>query len=70
MRTRSLVLTLLALAPFPAAAQSLDTLAFGALTWRSLGPLRGGRSVAAAGSVARPAEWNPAGGEASGTARG
>jgi photosystem II stability/assembly factor-like uncharacterized protein len=57
MRTRALVLTLLTLAPFPAAAQSLDTLAFGALSWRSLGPLRGGRSVAAAGSVARPGEY-------------
>ncbi|HEX9165735.1 MAG TPA: glycosyl hydrolase, partial [Gemmatimonadales bacterium] len=57
MRTRSLVLTLLTLAPFPAAAQSLDTLAFGTLSWRSLGPLRGGRSVAAAGSVSRPNEY-------------
>ncbi|HQZ19204.1 MAG TPA: glycosyl hydrolase, partial [Vicinamibacteria bacterium] len=30
---------------------------FGALRWRSLGPLRGGRSIAAAGSVARPNEY-------------
>jgi photosystem II stability/assembly factor-like uncharacterized protein len=30
---------------------------FGVLSWRSLGPLRGGRSIAAAGSVARPYEY-------------
>jgi photosystem II stability/assembly factor-like uncharacterized protein len=30
---------------------------FGALRWRSIGPLRGGRSIAAAGSVARPLEY-------------
>jgi photosystem II stability/assembly factor-like uncharacterized protein len=32
-------------------------LPFGALKWRSLGPARGGRSIAAAGSVARPNEY-------------
>ena len=30
---------------------------FSALTWRNLGPLRGGRSIAAAGSTARPNEY-------------
>ncbi len=30
---------------------------FGVLRWRSLGPLRGGRSIAAEGSVARPNEY-------------
>src|SRR5438093_4451407 len=30
---------------------------FGALRWRSLGPNRGGRSIAVAGSVARPHEY-------------
>ena len=30
---------------------------FGALRWRSLGPARGGRSIAVAGSVARPNEY-------------
>src|ERR1700738_1600023 len=30
---------------------------FGALTWRSIGPLRGGRSIAAAGSAKRPLEY-------------
>jgi photosystem II stability/assembly factor-like uncharacterized protein len=31
--------------------------AFGALNWRSLGPARGGRSIAVAGSAARPLEY-------------
>src|SRR5215831_2030780 len=30
---------------------------FGALRWRSLGPARGGRSIAVAGSDARPNEY-------------
>src|SRR4051794_12275365 len=30
---------------------------FGALRWRSLGPARGGRSIAVTGSVARPYEY-------------
>src|SRR5712675_1565616 len=30
---------------------------FGALKWRSLGPDRGGRSIAVAGSTARPLEY-------------
>src|SRR4051794_41699631 len=30
---------------------------FGALRWRSLGPARGGRSIAVAGSDARPYEY-------------
>jgi hypothetical protein len=30
---------------------------FSALNWRSIGPLRGGRSIAAAGSAARPLEY-------------
>ena len=30
---------------------------FGALRWRSLGPARGGRSIAVEGSVARPHEY-------------
>src|SRR5262249_11357778 len=30
---------------------------FGALRWRSLGPPRGGRSLAVSGSVARPNEY-------------
>src|ERR1035437_11058839 len=31
--------------------------AFGALRWRSIGPQRGGRSIAVAGSVQRPLEY-------------
>jgi photosystem II stability/assembly factor-like uncharacterized protein len=34
-----------------------DTSAFGSLKWREIGPYRGGRSVAVAGSVARPREY-------------
>src|SRR2546422_3530850 len=30
---------------------------FGALRWRNIGPNRGGRSIAVAGSVARPLEY-------------
>lgn len=41
----------------PLAAQTADTAAFGALVWRNLGPQRGGRSVAVAGSAARPLEY-------------
>src|SRR2546425_11263544 len=32
-------------------------LPFGALKWRNVGPARGGRSIAAAGSAARPNEY-------------
>ena len=57
MRTISpLAAALLLLAP-PLAAQPADTSALTPLAWRSLGPLRGGRSVAVAGSVARPMEY-------------
>jgi photosystem II stability/assembly factor-like uncharacterized protein len=41
----------------PLLAQAPDTAAFSGLSWRSIGPLRGGRSVAAAGSAARPNEY-------------
>ena len=34
-----------------------DSLAFAALEWREIGPYRGGRSVAVAGSSARPHEY-------------
>src|SRR5437879_4316055 len=36
---------------------TLDTTAFASLTWRNIGPQRGGRSVAVAGSSARPQEF-------------
>src|SRR6188474_2137281 len=41
----------------PLSAQAPDTAAFAALSWRNIGPQRGGRSVAVAGSVARPLEY-------------
>jgi photosystem II stability/assembly factor-like uncharacterized protein len=46
--------------PFATGAQTpapSDTSAFGALAWREIGPYRGGRSVAVAGSEARPGEY-------------
>jgi len=41
----------------PARAASLDTTALNTLRWRELGPFRGGRSVAVAGSATRPNEY-------------
>ena len=38
-------------------ANALDTTALNTLRWRELGPYRGGRSVAVAGSAARPLEY-------------
>src|SRR5712691_12813632 len=37
--------------------QQADAGPFGALRWRSLGPPRGGRSIAVAGSASRPYEY-------------
>jgi photosystem II stability/assembly factor-like uncharacterized protein len=45
------------LAQVPAAPAGIDTTAFNAFSWREIGPYRGGRSVAVAGSVARPNEY-------------
>jgi photosystem II stability/assembly factor-like uncharacterized protein len=44
-------------AALPLPAQSIDTTVYSSLRWRNTGPLRGGRSVAAAGSQARPNEY-------------
>ena len=41
----------------PAAAQSYDEALFDALEWTNMGPARGGRSTAVAGSDARPMEY-------------
>jgi photosystem II stability/assembly factor-like uncharacterized protein len=41
----------------PASAPAADAGPFGALRWRSLGPPRGGRSIAVAGSASRPFEY-------------
>lgn len=46
-----------AAAPLTPLAAPFDTNALGAMRWREIGPYRGGRSVAAAGSVARPKEY-------------
>jgi hypothetical protein len=47
----------IALAQAPAMPATIDTAAFNALTWREIGPFRGGRSVAVTGSVAHPNEY-------------
>lgn len=64
-RTSFLVSALSASLPFftasaPAGAQTAaayDTSVFAALRWREIGPFRGGRSVAVAGSRSRPYEY-------------
>jgi len=38
-------------------AETYDAALFGALKWRSIGPNRGGRSIASAGSASRPNEY-------------
>ena len=48
---------LTAQAQVTAPASSVDSFALRALHWRLIGPFRSGRSVAAAGSVARPLEY-------------
>jgi photosystem II stability/assembly factor-like uncharacterized protein len=44
-------------APATAPATGIDSALFSGLRWRSLGPARGGRSQAVAGSVTRPLEY-------------
>ena len=41
----------------PALSTPYDSTAFAALRWREIGPFRGGRSVAVAGSNKRPNEY-------------
>jgi len=60
----SKLLLVLILVPAALAAQrgggggtAVDAGPFGALRWRSLGPPRGGRSIAVAGSTSRPTEY-------------
>jgi len=59
MKTPRIALVLVATIALsrPAAAQTADSAVFASLAWRNLGPQRGGRSVAAAGSAARPNEY-------------
>ncbi|HKJ92712.1 MAG TPA: hypothetical protein VJ957_06060, partial [Longimicrobiales bacterium] len=51
------VLLLLAAWPSITAAQAVDTSFFSTLKWRNIGPDRGGRSQAIAGSASRPDEY-------------
>jgi photosystem II stability/assembly factor-like uncharacterized protein len=46
-----------AVPPAPTAPVAFDSTVFGSLRWRELGPARGGRSVAVAGSAKRPNEY-------------
>ena len=41
----------------PTARYSVDEAYLAGLKWRNIGPKRGGRSIAAAGSAARPLEY-------------
>jgi photosystem II stability/assembly factor-like uncharacterized protein len=50
-------LALLALPPAAPAQELADSLTFNAMRWRSIGPFRGGRSVAVAGATQRPLEY-------------
>ena len=43
--------------PAPSGPLTFDSTVFGAMRWREVGPARGGRSVAATGSVQRPNEY-------------
>ena len=56
MRNLRLTLCTFAAATLAAAA-TYEASVFGALQWRSIGPLRGGRSIACAGSPSRPNEY-------------
>jgi photosystem II stability/assembly factor-like uncharacterized protein len=53
----SLAAAALCLLTAGAGAQQYDESLFDALQWRNIGPNRGGRSIAAAGSAARPLEY-------------
>src|SRR5580700_9591534 len=56
MRNFRLTLSIAAVAALAAAA-TYDASFFSGLTWRSIGPLRGGRSITCAGSSSRPNEY-------------
>jgi photosystem II stability/assembly factor-like uncharacterized protein len=56
-RSLALVGVLALSLPDALAAQSADSTTFRALRWRELGPARGGRSIAVAGSTTRPLEY-------------
>jgi photosystem II stability/assembly factor-like uncharacterized protein len=59
-RPAAILLTLASIAGVTSLAQTREALRpvpLDALQWRSIGPLRGGRSIAAAGSASRPFEY-------------
>src|SRR4051812_24172428 len=57
-RLRPIALTIVLLSLLPSAPQAqMDTSLFAGLRWRSIGPNRGGRSQAVAGSASRPNEY-------------
>ncbi|MBL8981248.1 MAG: glycosyl hydrolase, partial [Gemmatimonadetes bacterium] len=56
MSLRRIALVVLCLTS-SAHAQAPDTAPFASLAWRNIGPNRGGRSIAVAGSSARPSEY-------------
>src|ERR1700681_4610985 len=56
MRNFGLTLSIAAVATLAAAA-TYEASFFAALQWRSIGPLRGGRSITCAGSPSRPNEY-------------
>ena len=53
----ALALAVMPLASAPARAQEYDEAIYDALRWQNVGPSRGGRSTAVAGSDARPLEF-------------
>src|ERR1044071_4926140 len=58
MSLKRIALLVAVLSLFQASPQAqVDTALFAGLRWRSIGPSRGGRSQASAGSVARPREY-------------
>lgn len=57
MTLRSLATLALAAVAAATLAQGVDPELFGAMKWRQVGPYRGGRSLAVAGSVQRPKEY-------------
>jgi len=53
----AVALTLMTAASSSLGAQTFDSAAFGAMRWREIGPYRGGRSVALAGTPSRAIEY-------------
>jgi photosystem II stability/assembly factor-like uncharacterized protein len=57
MKARWNLLLALSLLPLTAGAQSYDSTFFAGMSWRNIGPNRGGRSITSAGSPSRPNEY-------------